>query len=167
MTVELVIAGLIVLAIAAFKASSTKTRRTTATAASAPRDYSHLDDHPIQVVGESNYQAELIAICGPYTAEGHRTRTSATLIREPDNQHDPNAIRVEIQGRTVGYIDRAQASQWAPRMDVLSADARMALVPAIIMGGWHRSASDHGAYGVRIARPDLPRKPRAKKAAKA
>ena len=26
------------------------------------------------------------------------------MIREPDNPHDPYAIRVEIRGETVGYV---------------------------------------------------------------
>lgn len=29
------------------------------------------------------------------------------LVREPDNPHDPNAIRVEWHGRLLGYVPRA------------------------------------------------------------
>ena len=27
-----------------------------------------------------------------------------TLVREDDNEHDPDAIRVELEGETVGYV---------------------------------------------------------------
>lgn len=31
-----------------------------------------------------------------------------TLVREPDNQYDPNAIRVEAKGVKIGYIGRGR-----------------------------------------------------------
>ncbi len=31
-----------------------------------------------------------------------------TLVREPENRHDPRAIRVEWQGRKLGYLPRAE-----------------------------------------------------------
>lgn len=166
MITGLVITAIVLILIAAL-APSVKKTYAAPEAKSASPDYSHLDDFPIQIVGESNYQSTLIDLCGPPKPDGYRTRLTAMLCREPGNPHDPNAIRVDIQGRTVGYIDRSQAAQWAPRMDALPSGASQATVPAIVMGGWYKSASDHGAFGVRIARPDLPRKPRAKKAAKA
>ena len=30
------------------------------------------------------------------------------LVREPDNPHDPNAVRVEWRGRKLGYVPRRQ-----------------------------------------------------------
>ncbi len=40
------------------------------------------------------------------------------LIREPDNQHDPNAIRVVIFGnRFMGYVPKQIAGRLAPMMD--------------------------------------------------
>jgi hypothetical protein len=38
-----------------------------------------------------------------------------TLVREPDNEFDPNAIRVEWQGRKLGYVPRKDnaALAWA------------------------------------------------------
>ena len=30
------------------------------------------------------------------------------LVREPDNTHDPNAVRVEWRGRKLGYVPRRQ-----------------------------------------------------------
>jgi hypothetical protein len=58
----------------------------------------------INVVGSSYYQTELESICGSRTYEGHEKITEALLICETDNSHDDRAVRVEIQGRTVGYF---------------------------------------------------------------
>lgn len=40
-----------------------------------------------------------------------------TLVREPDNQHDRNAVRVEWQGRKLGYLPRAENRAVAAEMD--------------------------------------------------
>ena len=40
-----------------------------------------------------------------------------TLIREPENRHDRNAIRVEWRGHKLGYVPRAQNAAVAAAMD--------------------------------------------------
>lgn len=40
-----------------------------------------------------------------------------TLVREPDNPHDRNAVRVEWQGRQLGYLPRAENRAVAAEMD--------------------------------------------------
>ena len=42
---------------------------------------------------------------------------SFRMSREPDNPHDPNAIRVEIGDKLLGYIPRDLAETLAPQMD--------------------------------------------------
>ena len=42
---------------------------------------------------------------------------SFELVREPDNPHDLNAIRVEIVGFYLGYIPKEKAKELAPLMD--------------------------------------------------
>jgi HIRAN domain len=39
------------------------------------------------------------------------------LVREPNNPHDPNAIRVEWRGRMLGYLPRAENRAVAGEMD--------------------------------------------------
>lgn len=39
------------------------------------------------------------------------------LVREPDNPHDANAIRLEWQGRKLGYVPRRENSDLARQMD--------------------------------------------------
>lgn len=40
-----------------------------------------------------------------------------TLIREPENRHDRNAIRVEWRGRKLGYLPRAENRVVAAALD--------------------------------------------------
>lgn len=39
----------------------------------------------------------------------------AVLVREPDNQYDPNAVRVDVNGVKVGYVPRGRTSYQAYR----------------------------------------------------
>jgi hypothetical protein len=50
-----------------------------------------------------------------------------TLIREPDNEHDTKAIRVEWRGQKLGYLPRAQNQAVSAAMDAGERiDARIA-----------------------------------------
>ncbi|HEX5801396.1 MAG TPA: HIRAN domain-containing protein [Azospira sp.] len=40
-----------------------------------------------------------------------------SLVREPDNRHDPHAIRVEWNGRQLGYVPRSENRALAAAMD--------------------------------------------------
>jgi hypothetical protein len=41
-----------------------------------------------------------------------------TLAREPANAHDSNAVRIEWQGRMLGYVPRADNADIARQMDL-------------------------------------------------
>lgn len=43
--------------------------------------------------------------------------SAVTLVRDPDNPHDPNAVRCEIDGVMCGYVPKAQAARLANDMD--------------------------------------------------
>lgn len=57
-----------------------------------------------------------------HAAEGlwHEMRTGdrLTLVRERDNVHDPNAIRVEWRQVTLGYVPRRDNRQVARQIDL-------------------------------------------------
>jgi hypothetical protein len=46
-----------------------------------------------------------------------RAGDELTLVREPDNVHDGNAVRVEWQGAKLGYIPRRDNAHVARQMD--------------------------------------------------
>ena len=40
-----------------------------------------------------------------------------TLVREPDNPHDPSAVRVDWNGHVLGYVPRAENEAVARQLD--------------------------------------------------
>jgi hypothetical protein len=86
----------------------------------------------VNVAGESHYQDALRAIAGSGEV---RLETEARLVPEPENEHDPNAVRVEIDGAKVGYLPRALAAAWAPLLAELAARRRVGACEATILGG--------------------------------
>lgn len=66
------------------------------------------------VVGESHYGATIRSLLPrDWDGRGTEIRRDFELIPEPDNRHDPWAISVRADNRTVGYIQRDDAPKWA------------------------------------------------------
>lgn len=61
----------------------------------------------------------------------------AQLVPEPENPHDPNAIRVVVDGKTVGYIARNNTARIS---EIIS---RGLTVKANITGGPHKEISEN------------------------
>ena len=87
----------------------------TAAPAGPPADAIRLSaDGRLSVVGESHYQPALKAAVGGRAARGiaDAVPVTAVLIPEPGNRHDRNAVRVDVGGRTVGYLAREDAVRY-------------------------------------------------------
>lgn len=95
----------------------------------------------IDIVGESNYQHNLARIAGTKTEESKSLQCVATLIPEPNNPKDPNAVRCDIDGLTVGYLNRDAAKRYK-RTHSITVDVQ-------IVGGWKNNKSE-GSYGVKL-----------------
>ena len=103
-----------------------------------------------EVVGESHYQAALEEICGGKSEDGKHVKTEASLVLEKNNRYDRNAIRVDIQGKTVGYLQleiaavlRKQLRKDGLREDTLAVDA-------LIQGGFELQDGSFASFGVKI-----------------
>ena len=105
------------------------------------------------VVGESNYQKALKNICGGRTKHGVDKVVQATLVHEDDNPHDKNAVRVDIQGHTVGYLKRSNAKTFRRRMEDAGYPYSPAKCSANIVGGWDKGFFDKGDFGVNLDMP--------------
>ena len=103
----------------------------------------------VEVVGESYYQPALEAICGGRTEDGVRHDCTADLIPEPTNPHDRNATRVDIAGRTVGYLPRFDAVGYRDGLHLAGVSWRPLQCRAVIRGGWQRR-SGGGQFGVML-----------------
>lgn len=96
------------------------------------------------VVGEASYQRALANICngkGLYSAE---RQCMATLIPEPDNPHDVNAVKVVIERQLVGYLARQHAVEYRQHIG-----DRASWCEAKIVGGWKDDRSE-GHFGVKL-----------------
>jgi len=92
----------------------------------------------LAVVGESQYQLALRLI-----EEKHGRICWAKLVPEPGNPFDRNAVMVEIDGHTVGYLSRAEAKRYQRRLLPLPAPMQ---VPAKLIGG----ERDKPSFGVLL-----------------
>jgi len=114
-------------------------------------------DVPLEVKGESHYQDNLAAIAGPKTEDGYNLPVNAVLVREPDNEYDPNAIAVYAtttdgsqSARHVGYISAEVAESLAPALDRGRRAGETVALEGQIRGGWDRGGGDTGHYGIAL-----------------
>ena len=98
----------------------------------------------INVAGESHYQDALRELTKGETRVG----ATAALIPEPDNPHDPDAVRVEIEGQKVGYLPRDLAPGYGPLVREPAERDRTAVCEAMISGR-------DGVYGVFLKLPSV------------
>jgi len=101
-------------------------------------------------VGESQYQSALRRVA----------RTGrlcwASLVPEPENPFDSNAVAVRIQDETVGYLCRADARRYQKRLLTLPQPLE---VPAKLIGGtWGKPS-----FGVLLDCREVERMPKPKR----
>ena len=94
-------------------------------------------DEDLEVVGESNYQDTLLAICGGSADNRVRYPVVAALVPESENPYDENAIAVQIDARLVGYLGRDTAKRYRPGLLALMqrSGAYVALEGVVVGGG--------------------------------
>jgi len=97
------------------------------------------------VVGVSFYQAVLENICGNRCEIGHDVFTEAEIIPYDDNPHDKNAVRVDINGETVGHLSRKNAILWRSKM---ISDKHSGAVKCPAKISWDQNFTEGGSYGV-------------------
>lgn len=101
----------------------------------------------LAAVGESNYQRVFAKICGPRTEEGEDREVEAQLSLEDTNQFDNQAVKVTVQGQTVGYLSRDDARDFRDWLTDEGISVRHFLCNAHIRGGWDRDG-ERGHYGI-------------------
>jgi hypothetical protein len=108
----------------------------------------------LEVKGESAFQTVLESIAGPKCEDGYNLPVDVVLIREPDNQYDPNAIAVYAtdprtnQAAKVGFVVKPLAEKLAPVLDEKNAAGETVGMEGYIRGGWQRGNGDEGHYGI-------------------
>jgi hypothetical protein len=108
----------------------------------------------VNVAGESHYQEALRELAAGEGGGQVRLEAEATLVPEPANPHDPNAVMVRIRDRLVGYLPRAAAAAYGPMLGAVADRGRVGACEAMIAG---REGSE-GVLGVflKLPEPDDP-----------
>lgn len=99
----------------------------------------------VEVVGESRYQDSLTRSYKRHGGDGHDLKVTAAIVPEDANPHDPNAVRVEIDGRTVGYLPRELAPDYRGTIGKQPGSCS-----AKIVGGFVRDDGTQASYGVKL-----------------
>ena len=108
------------------------------------------------VVGTANFQGSLLKVAGGRkTEDGANIDVTATLIPEPSNAFDKNAIAVFIGGAQVGYLAKEQAAIIAGFLS--KQGLPKANCPARVVGGWLRDDGDEGHFGVKVSLSSSPK----------
>ncbi|RTL53103.1 MAG: HIRAN protein [Rhodocyclaceae bacterium] len=71
----------------------------------------------IKMLVQSSPLAGFQYYAGKVRWEEMKVGDALTLVREPDNRHDPRAIRVEWRGEKLGYLPRAENRSVAEELD--------------------------------------------------
>lgn len=109
----------------------------------------------IDVAGTHHYQAEIENIAGMGPNGPLRNHLVAILLPEPWNEYDPDAIRVVVEGRHVGYVPRAETDWWLERIECELADDEVLAGHAIVVGGGtHPQTNKPPSLGMYLLIPD-------------
>lgn len=113
---------------------STPAARPATAREAAPTEIVLRGDERVAAVGESHYQPALLRASGTSPGEAIQFACRASLVPEPNNPYDPNAIAVHIDEDIVGYLARADAISWQPVVHALSGLGQIAVCDAMIAG---------------------------------
>jgi hypothetical protein len=101
------------------------------------------------VAGESHY---IDAISSAVNHQAGEHQMHAEIIREPDNKFDSNAVKVEIKGKTVGYISREEAPQYHDLLNHAKSINKRVFVPCRV---WISDEDDsYGSVSLDIDDPN-------------
>lgn len=84
-------------------------------------NWSRFDDcRRISVVGYDFHQPGLRAVTGDQMRPDLRFECRARLVREPDNEHDKNAVKVMVGHQKIGYVKAGSAKRMQKRLRAIT-----------------------------------------------
>ena len=108
------------------------------------------EDFKLPVVGNFHYQRAFEKICGPRTEKGENRVVAAVLILDNTNRYDNNAVRVQVEGKTVGYLSRSDASAFRTRLQHERVIAQNFTCKANIRGGRIRENEEPSMFDIYL-----------------
>ncbi len=121
------------------------------------KTWRHTRGYTFDVVGEGAYQKNLSKICGGKKEYGVKLECVALLITETGEHGE--AVRVDINGRTVGYLSRDHVTDYYSVLSKNGLSDESVSVRAKVVGGWKRYSYDEendsedineGHFGVKL-----------------
>lgn len=108
----------------------------------------------LDVVGESYRQDALWKLVGGNSGQRVRVEVIATLVPQPDNKYDPNAIAVNIENQHVGFVAKELAAEIIDELNGLinANDGKVIALRGVIAGGGDREDGP-GMLGVFLDFP--------------
>jgi hypothetical protein len=110
-------------------------------------------DELVEAVGESFYQPALLTQCGARRGDAVRFPCRASLVAQPDNPYDRNAVAVQISGELVGHLARQEAPHWQTLVRALAYHGYLATCEAMVAGRGPEGETDN--LGVFLHLPTL------------
>jgi len=104
----------------------------------------------LDVVGESFYRDTLVRATGGQRRDGVHMLLTVTLVPEPDNPHDANAVSARIGGEVVGHLPRDIAVAYGPVLKRVAALGCVAYCTAKVRGGWDRGPGSRADFSVEL-----------------
>jgi hypothetical protein len=105
----------------------------------------------MDITGEEDYQDALEDLCGPRLPQGVNQFENALLV-VTDNKtgSNKNAVRVEIQGKLVGYLSLEDTIRYRRYLNAKGKPKAHGQCRAVIKGGWVNSDGGKGPYYVAL-----------------
>lgn len=108
------------------------------------------------VVGESYYYQAIRALLPPIRSEyGEEIQLPLTLVHDPSNPYDPNAIDVVASTGKVASFSQEDAERYAPTLAKLQRAGVAVWTTGRIWGGRHGDGSFYGSVRLCLEAPSL------------
>ena len=104
----------------------------------------------LKVVREEDYQGAIAKAAGAAISDGVRVSLTISLVHEPQNCFDPNAISVRHGWDVLGYLSNGDAKAYRPVMDALAEHRLTGYCRADIWTGWDHGLHDKGQFSIRV-----------------
>lgn len=104
-----------------------------------------------KVVGESFHQSALSALASPYDEISLKEAVfKATLFPDDNNKYDKLAVRVDINGLTVGHLSKDDARSFRRRLSNKKMPKAITSCDSKITGGFLMKNGQRAHYGVML-----------------
>lgn len=105
--------------------------------------------YDVHIVGEF-FRADVLA---DLLGDSPRMRCTVELTPEPDNPHDPNAVKATINTRHVGYLSRSNALRYVDGLARHGRDGEVIACQAIVEREDSPNSQGDPTFNIRIQRP--------------